>query len=261
MLLWLLTQANTPQCTNSSQVGFIAQLKGKLTTQWYRYGTIFINHLSRLCYVYFMTVQFSAETLKAKQAYKQFASKHGIRIHHYHCDNGHFVDNAFKQQAKEQQHILTLNGIPERAIWGLKESTRKKLIHVRTRWQKCIHLALWPCAIRSALDFYNTNPSRCNFRGKKFSGVKAGFNMKHNHTFGGPVCTLNNVLAAGGKIPKWSPQSRLGINLGPSPCHACNVNLVLNLDTGLVSPQFHCWDDDFFKAISNNKTETTMSSN
>ncbi|KAL7481330.1 hypothetical protein ACHAW6_007014 [Cyclotella cf. meneghiniana] len=112
----------------STQVGFIAQLKGKLTTQWYQYGTVFINHFSLLRYVCFMTDQSSAQMLKAKQAYEQLASK-------------------------------------------------------------------------------------------------------------------------------------LGLNLGPSPHHACNVNLVLNLDTGLVSPQFDCQFDDFFETISLNKPETTMSSN
>ena len=39
------------QCTStdqfqSTQVGFVAQLKGKLTTQRYRYGTIFVDHYS-----------------------------------------------------------------------------------------------------------------------------------------------------------------------------------------------------------------------
>ena len=33
------------------------------------------------------------------------------------------------------------------------------------------------------------------------------------------------------------------------PNHARNVNLVLNLITGLVSPQFHCRFDDFFETI------------
>jgi hypothetical protein len=37
------------------------------------------------------------------------------------------------------------------------------------------------------------------------------------------------------------------MNLGPSPSYARNVNLVLNLTTGLVSPQFHCRFDDFFQ--------------
>jgi hypothetical protein len=255
----------------STQVGFIAQLKGKLTTQRYQYGTVFVDHFSRLRYVYFMTDQSSAQTLKAKQAYKQFASEQGIRICHYHCDNGRFADNAFRQHAEQQQQTLIFcginahfqHGIAERAIQDLTESTRKQLLHARARWPKCIHLALWPYAMRSALHIYNTAPVLKNgtSREEKFSGVQLGFNMRYNHTFGCPVYALYNALAAGGKIPKWSPRSRLGINFGPSWQHVRNVNLVLNLDTGLVSPQFHCRYDDFFETISFNKPETMMSSN
>jgi hypothetical protein len=35
--------------------------------------------------------------------------------------------------------------------------------------------------------------------------------------------------------------------LGNSPRHAQSVSLVLNLETGLVSPQFHCNHDDLFE--------------
>ncbi|KAL7485604.1 LOW QUALITY PROTEIN: hypothetical protein ACHAW6_011195 [Cyclotella cf. meneghiniana] len=102
----------------------------------------------------------------------------------------------------------------------------------------------------------------CSYiREEKFSRVKVGFNMHHNNTFGCPVYALNNALAAGGKIPKWFPRSRLEINHGPSQQHAPNVSLVLNLDTGLVSQQFHCQYDDFVETISFNKLETMMSSN
>ena len=88
-----------------------------------------------------------------------------------------------------------------------------------------------------------------------------GFNMKDNHTFGCPVYALSNVLASGKTLPKWSPRARLGLNLGPSPNHARNVNLILNLDTGLFSPQFHCRYDDFFETTSLNKPDTMTSSN
>ena len=50
-------------------------------------------------------------------------------------------------------------------------------------------------------------------------------------------------------MKRWSPQCRLGINLGPSPHHARNVCLVLNPETGCVSPQYHCWVDDFFESV------------
>ena len=73
--------------------------------------------------------------------------------------------------------------------------------------------------------------------------------MKDNHVFGCPVFALQNDLAAGNSIPKCSPRCHLGLILGPSPSHAQTVNLVLNLHTGLVSPQLHCHYDDFFEAM------------
>jgi hypothetical protein len=71
--------------------------------------------------------------------------------------------------------------------------------------------------------------------------------MKHMHTFGCPVFALRNALASGSTLPRWSPRARLGLNLGPSPNHARNVYVVLNLITGCVSPQYHCKFDDFFE--------------
>jgi len=71
--------------------------------------------------------------------------------------------------------------------------------------------------------------------------------MKHVHTFACPVFVLQNALASGKSLPRWSPRARLGLNLGLSPNHARNVYLVLNLITGCVSPQHHCWFDDFFE--------------
>jgi hypothetical protein len=69
------------------------------------------------------------------------------------------------------------------------------------------------------------------------------------HTFGCPVFAVQNELAAGGTIPHWLPRARLGVNLGPSPSHARNNFLILNLHTGCVSPQFHCRFDDFFETV------------
>ncbi len=80
----------------STQVGFIAQLKGTLTKKRYTAATIFVDHYSRLKFVHLMTKLTSEETMDAKRAFKHFAEQHGVRILHYHCDNGHFADNAFK---------------------------------------------------------------------------------------------------------------------------------------------------------------------
>ncbi len=72
--------------------------------------------------------------------------------------------------------------------------------------------------------------------------------MKTMHTFACPVFALQNALASGNTLPRWSPRARLGLNLGPSPIHARNVYPILNLMTGCVSPQYHCRFDDFFKS-------------
>jgi hypothetical protein len=80
----------------STQVGFIAQLKGTLTKKHYTAATVFVDHYSRLKYVHLMTELTSEETMDAKRALEHFAEQHGIRILHYHCNNGRFADNAFK---------------------------------------------------------------------------------------------------------------------------------------------------------------------
>ncbi len=49
---------------------------------------------------------------------------------------------------------------------------------------------------------------------------------------------------------KWTDRTRVGINLGYSSRHAHNVSLILNLQTGLVSPQYHCSYDDLFETTT-----------
>ena len=75
----------------------------------------------------------------------------------------------------------------------------------------------------------------------KFSNTNAvNFQLKHYHTFGCPVYILDSRLQMNPKgVPKWNPQSTLGIYVGHSSAHAVSVALVLNSKTGLVSPQYH----------------------
>ena len=128
------------------------------------------------------------------------------------------------------------------------EADRKVLLHAKMRWPDVVDLALWPYALQYAVHIHNTAPVvDGKSRLKIFLRSEVGSSMKNNHTFGCPVFVLQNALAACSKLPTWSPRARLGLNLGPSPNHAWNVNLVSNLSTGLVSPQFHCRFDDFFE--------------
>jgi hypothetical protein len=250
--------------------GIFAQLKGKLTFKWYCAASVFVDHFSCLRYVHLMQDLSSEETVKAKQAFEQFAAKHGVAIKHYHCDNGRFADNSFQQACQQSCQQLTFcgvnahfqNGIAECAIRDLSESARKQILHARQCWPAAVHTALWPYALRNAALLHNTLPTLedGSSRLELFSSVRVGAKMAHNHAFGCPVFAVQNKLAAGNTFPKWSPRARLGLNLGPSPMHARNMYLVLNLSTGLVSPQYHCCFDDFFETIKYGGTDVTVSS-
>jgi hypothetical protein len=242
----------------SNEVIFFAQMKGKLTKRRYRCATIFVDHCSRLHFVHLQIDDSSAETLATKRAFETFAAEHGVRIQHYHCDNGRYYDNAFKQACHDARQQLTFcgvnahfqNGIAERSIRDLSKSARKQLLHARARWPQAVHFALWPYALRNAALLHNNLPvlEDGTSRLELFSSIHVGSNMKHVHTFGCPVFALQNTLASGKSLSRWSSRTCLGLNLGPSPMHARNVYLVLNLITGCVSPQYHCRFDDFFES-------------
>jgi hypothetical protein len=85
--------------------------------------------------------------------------------------------------------------------------------------------------------------------------------MKDNHAFACPVFALQNSLAAANTIPQWSPRSCLGLNLDPSPNHVRNINLILNLSTGLFSTQFHCRNDNFFETTWHSDRDIMTSAN
>ena len=54
----------------STTPGFVAQLKGILTTQQYKYATILVNQFSKLSFEYLQKKITSAETVMAKQAFE-----------------------------------------------------------------------------------------------------------------------------------------------------------------------------------------------
>ena len=133
----------------------------------------------------------------AKQAFEKFAAKHGVRILHYHCDNGQFADNAWKQSCEASCQRLTFcgvnahfqNGIAERMIWDLSEIARKQLLHARACWPTTAHFELWPYALCNAALLHNSLLvlEDWTLRLELFSSIQVGCNMKHVHTFACPV--------------------------------------------------------------------------
>jgi hypothetical protein len=247
----------------SRAVGFVAQLKGRLTHGRYRVATIFVDHYSRLGYVHLQKDSTSKETLKSKHAFELYCRERGVKVSHYHADNGRFVDNAWKDGLDQENQGITYcgvnahwqNGIAERRIRDLKEQTRTMLLHAQHHWPEATSTSLWPYALRTACQVFNDAPT---LKGEKkdktpqelFTGTKISAEVRHHHTFGCPVYVLAAPLQAGKSLTAWMARSRVGVNLGISPTHARSVALVLSLKTGLVSPQFHVKHDDLFETTA-----------
>jgi hypothetical protein len=71
-----------------------------------------------------------------------------------------------------------------------------------------------------------------------------------SHVFGCPVYVLDASLQDGKKIPKWNHWACLGLFLGFTDLHSSLMPLVLNIDTGHISPQFHVIFDNKFKTVT-----------
>ena len=249
----------------STSPGFIAQLKGALTQQRYRYATVFVDQFSRYTYVYLQKHITSQETVMAKHAFERAAAQRGVTIKHYHADNGRFADNAFIQDCQANRQILSYcgvnahfqNGIAERRIRDLQERTRTSMLYAMNKWRKMVIINLWPYAMRHANDVANATPRKGQELSplEMFSGVEIAPKLRHFHAFGCPTYVLDNALQSGQGAPKWKERSRLGVYLGPSPNHARSIALVLSPRTGHVSPQFLVKFDDFFETVQAKATD------
>ena len=207
----------------------------------------------------------SKETVKARHAFENAAEQRGVKILHYHADNGRFADNAFIVDCNAQLQSLSYcgvnahfqNGIAERCIRDLQEQTRTSMLNAMNKWKKMILICLWPYAMRHANDVANATPRMGENKSplEKFTGVPVRPKLCHFHAFGCPTYVLDNALQSGQGVPKWKHRARLGVYLGPSPSHAQTVALVLNPRTGHVSPQFHVKFDDFFETVGNSPND------
>jgi hypothetical protein len=147
--------------------GFVAQLKApRLTKHRYHYSTVFVDHYSDFTYIHFHMQLTSEETMKAKHAFELLAANHGVQIHQYHADNGHFQDLAFKQECEQKGQRITYcgvnahfqNGRAEKKIRDLQDAARTSLLHAIKKWPTAITIHLWPFAMRYAMDCHNALP-------------------------------------------------------------------------------------------------------
>ena len=250
--------------------GFVPTHRGTPTVQRYHGATVFVDHFSDFTYVHLMIKMDAEATVEAKMAFERVAASHGVTIHHYHADNGLFDSKIFKESIRRSNQTLSFcgvnahhqNGRAESRVKDVTTGARTALLHAAHRWPKAINAALWPSALKHYTNIRNALPTQFipgEKHGRKsspdryeqsplskFSGTEVEPNLDHFHPFGSPVYVLENNLQAHHAHNKWEDRTRVGIYLCHSPSHASNVPLVLNTQTGLVSPQFHCiYDNEF----------------
>ena len=121
-----------------STPGFVAQLKGKLTRKRYKVTTVYVDHFSDLTFTYNQESTTSEETLQSKHAFEVYSREKGVtKIHHYHSDNGRFIDNAFINDCLKQGQTQSCcgvnahhqNGRVEKRNRDICDAARKSLIH------------------------------------------------------------------------------------------------------------------------------------
>ena len=247
----------------SSTPGFIAQLTGTLTSRRYQHAAVYVDQATSYGYIHLQKSASEEETLAGKQAFEQHCRQFNVNIKAYHADNGIFTANAWKQSCIDKEQTLTYagvgahhqNGVAERRIRLLQDMARTMIIHAYIRWPKAITANLWPYAIRMANDVLNSTPNLQHpdkgIPEALFTNNKSiASNPKHWHHFGAPAYVLAAPLQTNVNIfHKWKERSRIGIYLGRSPQHAREIALVMDLETGLVSPQFHVKIDSTFKTL------------
>ena len=199
----------------------------------------------------------TADTLKGKIAYERVAKQYGVKIKAYRADNLRFNDEDFTDHCEKANQEYTYcgvgahhqNGIAEAKNKTISYGARKILLHARRKWPTVIKASLWSFALLA--DTKRDNELSLDELGKSpleiFAGIEAEIHCEDFHTWGCPVFVLAEENQSGlTGTPKWEPRARAGVYLGHSLTHAGNVALVLNLQTGHVSPQYHLvFDDDF----------------
>lgn len=242
--------------------GLIAQMTGILTTKRYEYATIYVDHYSSFGFVYLQKSAGADETLEGKHAFERICRNNGFSVLHYHADNGIFKANKWVLDCYANGQGLSFagvnahhqNGRAEARIRRLQELTRAQLAHAKRQWPQEISVNLWPYALRIANDANNATPNLADkpaYRSpaELFFSTKVTTNAKRWQHFGCPVYVLDKQLQASKPLHKWTERSRVGIYLGRSPQHSRSVALVLDIKTGLVSPQFHVKMDTAFDTI------------
>jgi hypothetical protein len=226
-------------------------------------GTIFIDHATNFLFNNHQVNLTAATTVESKHACESKFDEVGVQIKQYSADNHPFRSKAWVADCVIQQQLSTQHSgvgahhqvLAERQIQTTFNWSRANLLHFVLHWPQMAKNRnnLWPFAVDYAVYLHNHLPAidiRVSPLEKLTNTIFPNYNhLIRAHTFGCPVYVLDPRLQDSKSIPKWSMRSRRGVYLGVSKNHSSTVHLILNPETGTISPQYHCIFDDSFSTV------------
>jgi hypothetical protein len=245
----------------SSTPGRLSHTFGKeKSSLQYTCGAIFVDHATRLIHNTNQHSTTVAETVLSKHIFEDFCDSFGVRIQEYVTDNNPFHGSDWVNDCKNQRQSHKLSGVgahhqnyAERNIQSIFNMARAMLIHFAMHWPQASSTQLWPFAVNHAIFIWNHLPDTDTKLSPIELFTRTKFHNHHHlqnlHVFGCPVYVLSPTLQDAKSVPKWQRRSRRGVYLGYSRQHSNNVHLVLNLETGRISPQYHLVFDDTFSTV------------
>jgi hypothetical protein len=245
----------------SSTAGRLPHTFGKeKTALQFTGGAIFVDHATRLIHNTHQHSTTTAETVLSKHLFEDYCDSFGVRIREYVTDNNPFHGADWVNDCKNQRQSHKLSGVgahhqnyAERNIQSIFNMARAMLIHFAMHWPQASSTDLWPFAVDQAIYIWNHLPDSDTKLSPIEMFTQTKFHNHHHlqnlHVFGCPVYVLDPTLQDAKKLPKWNRRSRRAVYLGYSSQHSNNVHLVLNLETGKISPQYHLVFDDTFSTV------------
>ena len=240
-------------------------------TSSYTVMTVFVDAASQITKVFFQRTTSAEETILSKIRFETWSASHGIRIKHYHGDNGIFNSHEWRTHCDTNAQTYSFCGVSahhqnplaENAIRRITNRARTAMMTTTLHWDLLSTLTnfnlqdFWPFACYTFAELDNDLPRSQQQHSPLsiFSKTSQSFHLRNFHVWGCPVYVLDPKLADGKTLPRWEPRSRLGLYLGPSPLHSTSVALVLNLKTRRISPQYHVVFDDRFHTVNPNQRE------
>ena len=96
---------------NSLTPGFIGQTTRALTSQCSYVVTVFVDHMLELDFVYPQEITSVADSIEEKSAFKLIAKEHGVKVSHYHCNNGIVASKQYKDAVTQARQTIVFCGV------------------------------------------------------------------------------------------------------------------------------------------------------